>query len=163
MLFALELRPPPTRPAGVPLKRMLAEFRVSRDALLPVGTELTAAHFVPGQYVDVAGTSIGKGFQGVMKRFNFAGGPASHGNSLAHRVPGSTGACQVRHCLLRAAPASRRDTARQLTREAPTPLAAGPRQGVQGQEAAGPDGRQAAHRAELSGLQGAQALGAMRG
>lgn len=80
--------------AGVPLKRMLAEFRVSRDALLPVGTELTAAHFVPGQYVDVAGTSIGKGFQGVMKRFNFAGGPASHGNSLAHRVPGSTGACQ---------------------------------------------------------------------
>lgn len=63
----------------------LAEFHVTPDALLPVGTLLTAAHFTPGQYVDVAGQSIGKGFQGVMKRHGFAGQPASHGNSLAHR------------------------------------------------------------------------------
>lgn len=81
--------------AGVPLKRKLAEFRVSPDAMLPVGQELRASHFVAGQYVDVSGTSIGKGFQGVMKRWNFAGQPASHGNSLAHRAAGSTGACQV--------------------------------------------------------------------
>lgn len=79
----------------MPLKRKLAEFRVSPDALLPVGHELRASHFVAGQYVDVTGTSIGKGFQGVMKRWGFAGQPASHGNSLAHRAAGSTGACQV--------------------------------------------------------------------
>ena len=82
--------------AGVPPKRRLAEFRVSPDALLPVGHELRASHFVAGQFVDVTGTSIGKGFQGVMKRWGFAGQPASHGNSLAHRAAGSTGACQVR-------------------------------------------------------------------
>lgn len=84
--------------AGVPLKRKLVEFRVSPEALLPVGHMLSAAHFVPGQYVDVSGTSIGKGFQGVMKRWGFAGQPASHGNSLSHRAPGSTGGCQVRVC-----------------------------------------------------------------
>jgi large subunit ribosomal protein L3 len=61
-----------------------------------VGQELRVSHFVAGQYVDVTGTSIGKGFQGVMKRWGFAGQPASHGNSLAHRAAGSTGACQVR-------------------------------------------------------------------
>lgn len=66
------------------------------DALMPVGTELRASHFVAGQYVDVTGVTIGKGFQGVMKKWGFHGGPASHGNSLAHRVPGSTGANQVR-------------------------------------------------------------------
>ena len=69
---------------------------MSPDALLPVGHELRASHFVAGQFVDVTGTSIGKGFQGVMKRWGFAGQPASHGNSLAHRAAGSTGACQVR-------------------------------------------------------------------
>ncbi len=63
----------------------LAEFRVSPDGVLPVGTELTAAHFTPGQFVDIAGITSGKGFQGVMKRHGFAGQPASHGNSLAHR------------------------------------------------------------------------------
>jgi large subunit ribosomal protein L3 len=82
--------------AGVPPKRKLAEFRVSADAVLPVGHELRASHFVAGQFVDVTGTTIGKGFQGVMKRWGFAGQPASHGNSLAHRAAGSTGACQVR-------------------------------------------------------------------
>ncbi|EIE20141.1 translation protein, partial [Coccomyxa subellipsoidea C-169] len=80
--------------AGVPIKRRLTEFRVTEDALLPVGTMLTAAHFTPGQYVDVQGTTLGKGFQGVMKRWGFAGQPASHGNSLAHRAAGGIGACQ---------------------------------------------------------------------
>ncbi len=72
----------------------VAEFRVSADCLLPVGAELSPAHFVKGQYVDVAGTSIGKGFQGPMKRHNFAGLEASHGVLKAHRAHGSTGQCQ---------------------------------------------------------------------
>ncbi|KAJ2349915.1 hypothetical protein GGF43_004345, partial [Coemansia sp. RSA 2618] len=76
---------------GVEPKAKLFEFPITPDAALPVGTEITAAHFVPGQLVDVTATSIGKGFQGVMKRWGFAGGRASHGNSLAHRTPGSTG------------------------------------------------------------------------
>lgn len=81
--------------AGVPVKRKVFEFRVSQEGLLPVGTELRAPHFVAGQYVDIAGTTIGKGFQGVMKRFGFKGGSATHGNSKAHRKRGSSGAgCQ---------------------------------------------------------------------
>lgn len=76
------------------ISRKLAEFRVTADALLPVGTQIAALHFVPGQLVDVCGTSKGKGFQGAMKRWNFGGGPASHGNSLAHRALGATGQCQ---------------------------------------------------------------------
>jgi large subunit ribosomal protein L3 len=80
--------------AGVKPKRKVAEFRVTPDALLPVGTRVNAVHFVPGQLVDVCGTSKGKGFQGVMKRWNFAGGSATHGNSVSHRVPGSTGCRQ---------------------------------------------------------------------
>jgi len=75
-------------------KRVLQEFRVSPNALLNVGTSLQALHFVPGQYVDVCGKSIGKGFQGTMKKHNFAGQPASHGNSKTHRHLGSTGQCQ---------------------------------------------------------------------
>lgn len=77
--------------AGVGLKRKLWEFRVTRDAVLEAGTSVGAAYFVAGQWVDVCGTSIGKGFQGVMKRWGHSGQPASHGNSLAHRAPGSTG------------------------------------------------------------------------
>lgn len=77
--------------AKVEPKRKLAEFRVSDDALLEVGQELSATHFVPGQYVDVIGTSIGKGFAGVMKRHNFGGLRASHGVSVSHRSHGSTG------------------------------------------------------------------------
>jgi len=77
--------------ASVEPKRKVAEFRVSPDNLIDVGAELTADHFVAGQFVDVTGTSIGKGFQGVMKRHNFGGGRATHGNSLSHRVAGSTG------------------------------------------------------------------------
>lgn len=72
-------------------KRVLREFRVTPDAVVPLGTELSAAHFVPGQDVDVRAITRGKGFQGVMKRHNFAGGNASHGASLAHRTPGSIG------------------------------------------------------------------------
>jgi len=77
--------------ANVEPKKKLAEFRVSEDCLLSVGNELSADHFVAGQYVDVCGTSIGKGFAGVMKRHNFAGLEASHGVSISHRAHGSTG------------------------------------------------------------------------
>jgi len=72
-------------------KRRLAEFCVSEDNLLPVGAELSADHFVAGQFVDVTGVSIGKGFQGGMKRWNFGGMRATHGVSVSHRALGSTG------------------------------------------------------------------------
>jgi large subunit ribosomal protein L3 len=77
--------------AKVEPKRKLVEFRVSADALVEVGAELSAAHFLSGQFVDVTGTSIGKGFAGVMKRHNFRGLRASHGVSVSHRSHGSTG------------------------------------------------------------------------
>ena len=77
--------------ANVEPKGKLAEFRVSEDCLLSVGDKLSVEHFVPGQFVDVCGTSIGKGFAGVMKRHNFAGLEASHGVSVSHRSHGSTG------------------------------------------------------------------------
>jgi large subunit ribosomal protein L3 len=77
--------------AKVEPKAHVAEFRVSEDALVDVGAEITAAHFVAGQYVDVTGTSIGKGFAGGMKRWNFGGLRATHGVSVSHRSLGSTG------------------------------------------------------------------------
>lgn len=80
--------------AGVEPKRRVAEFRVSPENLIEVGAEITADHFVPGQRVDVSGTSIGKGFAGAMKRHNFRGLRASHGVSINHRSLGSTGQCQ---------------------------------------------------------------------
>ena len=80
--------------AGVEPKRKVMEFRVSPENLIEVGAEITADHFVPGQRVDVSGTSIGKGFAGTMKRHNFAGLRASHGVSVKHRSQGSTGQCQ---------------------------------------------------------------------
>ncbi|MDH5409775.1 MAG: 50S ribosomal protein L3 [Alphaproteobacteria bacterium] len=80
--------------ANVEPKRKLAEFRVSDDAVVEVGAQLSAAHFVAGQYVDVIGTSKGKGFAGAMKRHNFAGLRASHGVSVSHRSHGSTGNSQ---------------------------------------------------------------------
>jgi large subunit ribosomal protein L3 len=80
--------------ANVEPKRKVVEFRVSEDNLVDVGAEFTADHFVPGQYVDVSGTSIGKGFAGAMKRHNFGGLRASHGVSISHRAHGSTGQCQ---------------------------------------------------------------------
>src|SRR5471030_3114563 len=80
--------------AKVEPRRKLAEFRVTDDALIPVGAEITADHFVVGQFVDVSGTSIGKGFAGGMKRWNFGGLRASHGVSISHRSIGSTGGRQ---------------------------------------------------------------------
>jgi len=79
---------------GLVAGRDLQEFRITPDAAVEVGSQLHATHFVPGQLVDVCGTSKGKGFQGVMKRHNFSGGRATHGNSKNHRTPGSTGGAQ---------------------------------------------------------------------
>lgn len=76
-----------------PMQR-LVEFRITEDAMVDVGTELSAAHFLAGQFVDVTGTSIGKGFAGAMKRHGFSGLRASHGVSISHRSLGSTGQCQ---------------------------------------------------------------------
>lgn len=75
-------------------KKKVVEFRVEADAIPEVGAEIGANHFVPGQFVDVCGTSIGKGFAGAMKRHNFGGLRASHGVSVSHRAHGSTGQCQ---------------------------------------------------------------------
>jgi large subunit ribosomal protein L3 len=72
-------------------KEKLVEFRVSADALVEVGAELSAAHFIAGQFVDVTGTSIGRGFSGVIRRHNFGGLRATHGVSISHRSHGSTG------------------------------------------------------------------------
>ncbi len=81
--------------AGVAPKRKVVEFRVKADGALPdVGATVLADHFVPGQKVDVAGVSIGKGFSGAMKRWNFGGLRATHGVSISHRSHGSTGQCQ---------------------------------------------------------------------
>jgi large subunit ribosomal protein L3 len=70
------------------------EFRVADDALLDIGTRISVEHFVSGQFVDVTGTSIGKGFAGAMKRHHFKGLRATHGVSISHRSHGSTGQCQ---------------------------------------------------------------------
>jgi large subunit ribosomal protein L3 len=80
--------------AQVEPKMKLAEFRVPEDKLIPVGAEITADHFVPGQFVDVTGTTTGKGFAGPMKRWNFGGLRATHGVSVSHRSHGSTGGRQ---------------------------------------------------------------------
>ena len=77
--------------ASVEPKRVVAEFRVDEDSLIDVGAEITADHFLAGQKVDIQGLTVGKGFQGGMKRWNFAGLEASHGVSVSHRSLGSTG------------------------------------------------------------------------
>jgi large subunit ribosomal protein L3 len=77
--------------AKVEPKAKVSEFRVSEDNVLEVGAELCVSHFVMNQFVDVSGVSLGKGYQGVMKRWNFAGLRATHGVSVSHRSPGSTG------------------------------------------------------------------------
>jgi large subunit ribosomal protein L3 len=77
--------------AQVEPKREIAEFRVSEDMLIDVGAEITADHFLPGQKIDITGTTVGKGFQGAMKRWNFGGMRATHGVSVSHRAHGSTG------------------------------------------------------------------------
>ncbi|RVV97140.1 50S ribosomal protein L3 [Mesobaculum littorinae] len=80
--------------AKVEPKRKIAEFRVAPENLIGVGEEITANHYFEGQFVDVSGTSIGKGFAGAMKRHNFGGLRATHGVSISHRSHGSTGQCQ---------------------------------------------------------------------
>ncbi|WP_293869064.1 50S ribosomal protein L3 [uncultured Alsobacter sp.] len=80
--------------AQVEPKRKLAEFRVDTEALIPVGAEITVDHFVAGQFVDVTGTTTGKGYAGGMKRWNFGGLRATHGVSVSHRSIGSTGGRQ---------------------------------------------------------------------
>ena len=80
--------------AKVEPKRKVAEFRVAPENMIDVGAEITADHYFEGQFVDVSGTSIGKGFAGAMKRHNFKGLRASHGVSISHRSHGSTGQCQ---------------------------------------------------------------------
>ncbi len=77
--------------AKIEPKAKLVEFRVTPDALLEVGAEVTAAHFVPGQFVDVVGITKGRGYSGVMRRWNFGGLRATHGVSISHRSHGSTG------------------------------------------------------------------------
>ena len=77
--------------ANVPMKRKVAEFRVSEDALVEVGSTIAASHFVAGQMVDVTGHTQGKGFAGAMKRWGFGGMRATHGVSISHRAHGSTG------------------------------------------------------------------------
>ncbi|EDM70013.1 30S ribosomal protein S10 [Roseobacter sp. AzwK-3b] len=80
--------------AKVEPKRKIAEFRVAPENMINVGEEITADHYFAGQYVDVCGTSIGKGFAGAMKRHNFKGLEMTHGVSISHRSHGSTGQCQ---------------------------------------------------------------------
>ena len=80
--------------ANVAPKRKIAEFRVAEENLVAVGEEIIADHYFAGQFVDIAGTSIGKGYAGAMKRHNFGGLRASHGVSISHRSHGSTGQCQ---------------------------------------------------------------------
>ena len=80
--------------SNVEPKEKIAEFKVSEDALIDVGKIIGVNHFIPGQKVDVIGSSKGKGFAGAMKRHNFAGLRASHGVSISHRAHGSTGQCQ---------------------------------------------------------------------
>ncbi|GAB4163461.1 MAG: 50S ribosomal protein L3 [Rickettsiaceae bacterium] len=80
--------------AKVEPRALLKEFRVSEDNMLAVGSEMKPSHFRSGQFVDITGKSIGKGFAGVMKRHNFRGLEASHGVSISHRSHGSTGQCQ---------------------------------------------------------------------
>ena len=79
---------------GVASGARLVEFRICEGDTFQAGDELTVALFEAGQSVDVSGISKGKGFQGTVKRWNFSTQDASHGNSLSHRVPGSTGMCQ---------------------------------------------------------------------
>ncbi|ARN82261.1 50S ribosomal protein L3 [Methylocystis bryophila] len=80
--------------AKVEPRMKLVEFRVDEESLPPIGAEITADHFVVGQYVDATGTTIGKGFAGPMKRWNFGGLRATHGVSVSHRSHGSTGGRQ---------------------------------------------------------------------
>lgn len=85
----------PFRKAGIPPKKIVRDFNVSLDAVLPVGHTMDARHFVAGQFVDIVGKSRGKGFAGGIKRWKFKSQTNSHGNSLSHRAIGSTGTAQT--------------------------------------------------------------------
>jgi len=80
--------------ASVTPKKKLVEFRIEGENFIEVGASMSADHFVPGQKVDAAGITVGKGFAGAMKRHNFGGLRATHGVSISHRSHGSTGQCQ---------------------------------------------------------------------
>ncbi len=80
--------------AKIEPKVHLKEFRITAESYIDIGSEIKADHFAVGQFIDVSGTSIGKGFAGGMKRHNFRGLEASHGVSVSHRSIGSTGGCQ---------------------------------------------------------------------
>jgi len=80
--------------AGVTPKKKCVEFRIAEGNEIEVGATMTADHFVPGQKIDAAGITVGKGFAGAMKRHNFGGLRATHGVSISHRSHGSTGQCQ---------------------------------------------------------------------
>ena len=96
-------------------KQRLAEFRVSEDGLIDVGAQLSVTHFVPGQYVDVAGTSKGKGFQGVVKRHGFHGvNDATHGQHNRQRAPGSIGAASYPAKVFKGMRMAGRDGGRQV-------------------------------------------------
>ena len=81
--------------ANAPAGRGLWEFRGQVEDDLEVGAEIRVDMFAEGQRVDVRGVSKGKGFAGTIKRWNFAGQDATHGNSISHRAPGSIGQCQT--------------------------------------------------------------------
>ncbi len=116
--------------AKVEPKRKLAEFRVSEDALLEVGAELSADHFVAGQAIDVVGTSVGKGFAGAMKRHNFAGLRASHGVSISHRAHGSTGNSQDPGRVFKGKKMAGHMGARRVTTQNLTVVSTDPEQGL---------------------------------
>lgn len=80
--------------SGVPVKKVLAEFKVSKECLLPIGYMMTARHYTPGMFVDVVGRTVGHGFQGTIKKYRFRRQPETHGNSTTTRVLGSTGCRQ---------------------------------------------------------------------
>jgi len=85
--------------AGVPPKRKLTKFMITENAAVQPGTPLYASHFRVGDYVDVGAKTIGFGFQGVMKRFGFKGGPRSHGATKFHRKRGTVGSGRVNRNL----------------------------------------------------------------
>ena len=111
-------------------KRKLAEFRVSEDAMLEIGAELSADHFVAGQVIDVVGTSVGKGFAGAMKRHNFAGLRASHGVSISHRAHGSTGNSQDPGRVFKGKKMAGHMGARRVTTQNLTVVSTDPEQGL---------------------------------
>ena len=116
--------------AKVEPKRKLAEFRVSEDAMLEIGAELSADHFVAGQAIDVVGTSVGKGFAGAMKRHNFAGLRASHGVSISHRAHGSTGNSQDPGRVFKGKKMAGHMGARRVTTQNLTVVSTDPEQGL---------------------------------